>query len=64
VIQGFIGVSCQEQIQWRNVWSLKRSDAGLLVFKGKLTPQQTIVEPCIATTSSSAQLRLKVHRGR
>jgi subtilisin family serine protease len=60
VVQGFIGVSCQEQILWRNVWSLKKSDAGLLVFKGKLTPQQIIGEPCIATTSGSAQLRLKV----
>ncbi|WP_181309191.1 S8 family serine peptidase [Paraburkholderia sp. BL18I3N2] len=60
VIQGFIGVSCQEQIQSRNVWSLKKSDAGLLVFKGKLTPQQIIGEPCIATTSGNAQLRIKV----
>ncbi|KND57137.1 hypothetical protein BVER_02547c [Candidatus Burkholderia verschuerenii] len=60
LFQGVSGISCEQPIGWKNLWSLKKTDRGLLVFKGRMTPQLIAGEPCLAKSSPDAMLRLKV----
>jgi hypothetical protein len=59
-LQGIVGVRCPDIVQWQNVWSLKASDGGLLLYKGKRSPQEVAQSPCEATATADAVLRLKV----
>jgi hypothetical protein len=59
-LQGITGVRCPDPIEWQNAWALKTSDDGLLLYKGKRSPQEVAHSPCIASATPDAVLQLKV----
>lgn len=60
IIQGITGLRCPGNVRWQNVWALKRSDDGLLLYSGKRSPQEIAQSPCEAIATPDAELQLKV----
>ncbi len=60
IIQGITGLRCPDSVQWQNVWALKTSDDGLLMYGGKRSPQEIVQSPCEATATPDAAIQIRV----
>lgn len=60
VLQGIKGIACPRAVKWRDVWALKQSDEGFLLYRGKQSPESVASSPCLASIASDAALLVKI----
>lgn len=57
---GLPNLNCVQPVSLENLWAVKASEEGFWFYKGKKTPLEVVLAPCLAKASTDAVLKIKI----